>query len=316
MCTREIQIGNSGCYFFRGSGGLMTDERENGSIGLIESRPARSQLYPWYDSGWLMEYARAKAIIEEVKPEALTEFVNAFRILHTRPDFQARLFDRIFDDDTFEEIRRVTASLRPKNLELHEVCMFGRFVVHGHPFFTELQRRTVPLVSEAVGEPVEMTYNFLSLYGARGVCPLHMDAPKAKWTLDLCIDQSAPWPIYFSQVNPWPQSEAETEEWADEDWENKVKQSPSLHFRPYALQPGQAVAFSGSSQWHYREPIPEAGGRTFCNLLFFHFTPSGTSKLVEPRNWARLFGIPELRHKVSWAERIRRRINRRRAYKP
>lgn len=270
----------------------MTDSAEKGVLGLKESRPARSQLYPWYDSVWLTKYARAKAIIRMVRPDALAAFVDALRVFHTRPDFQVRLLERPFDDDTLGEIRRVAASLRPPDLELHEARMFGRFVVHDHPFFTELQQRTVPLVSGVVGEPVEAAYNFFSLYAAVGVCPVHMDSPEAKWTLDLCVDQSTPWPIYFSQVRPWPDSEAEA--WPDENWEDKVKRSPSLHFTPYALQPGQAVVFSGSSQWHYRDAMPEASGQRFCNLLFFHFIPRGTAELVQPKNWARLFRIPEL----------------------
>lgn len=270
----------------------MAESTENASIGLRESRPAKSRLYPWYDSGWLTKYARAKAIIRKVRPAELKGFEDAFRILHTRQDFEVRPFDRIFDDDVLAEVPRVVASLRPTDLELHEARMFGRFVVHNHPVFSELQQRTIPLVSEAVGEPVEMSYNFLSLYANLGVCPAHMDAPDAKWTLDLCVNQSAPWPIYFSQVQPWPESEGEA--WPEEDWENKVKRSPALHFTPHTLQPGQAVVFSGSSQWHYREAIPGARGRQFCDLLFFHFIPSGTAELVQSQNWARLFDIPEL----------------------
>jgi len=119
-----------------------------------------------------------------------------------------------------------------------------------------------------------------------------MDAPQAKWTLDLCIDQAAPWPIYFSEVQPWPDSVAEA--WRNEGWENTIKQSRSLEFIPFTLQPGQAVIFSGSSQWHYRDPMPDASGKQFSTLLFFHFIPKGTAELVRPKNWARLFGIPEL----------------------
>jgi hypothetical protein len=190
------------------------------------------------------------------------------------------------------EIRSVVASLRRKDLELHEARKFGRFVVHDHQFFTELQQRTIPLVSEAAGEPVEAAYNFLSLYGTRGVCAPHLDSPQSKWTLDLCVSQSAPWPIYLSEVHSWPDLEAEAQ--PEEDWEVKVKRSPSIRFTPYSLQPGQAIVFSGSSQWHYRDAIPIANGRQFCDLLFFHFIPQGSAALLKSQNWARLFGIPEL----------------------
>jgi hypothetical protein len=270
----------------------MTDSVEKPDNGPTKSRPPRSALYPWYDSAWLECYVRAKAIIQGVRPEALAAFVDAFRVFHTRLDFQARLIEDAFDEHTLHEIRRVAESLRPTDLELHEARMFGRFVVHDHQLLTELQQRTVPLVSEAVGEPVEVSYNFLSLYGNRGVCPPHMDSPRAKWTLDLCLKQSAPWPIYLSQVCPWPEPEAETCQ--DEGWENSVKHSPSLNFTAYTLQPGQAVVFSGSSQWHYREAIPAVSGRQFCDLLFLHFIPRGTAALVRPKMWARLFEIAEL----------------------
>jgi hypothetical protein len=197
-----------------------------------------------------------------------------------------------FDDSTMEKIRHVAATLRPTDLEFHEARRFGRFVVHDHPVLTELQERTVPLVSEQVGEPVEAKYNFLSLYSARGVCSVHMDSPESKWTLDLCVEQSAPWPIFFSDVQSWPESAAGG--WKNDGWENQIKQSRSVNFTSHTLHPGQAVIFSGSAQWHYRDPMPEAQGPQFCTLLFFHYIPKGTSDLVKPKNWARRFGIPEL----------------------
>jgi hypothetical protein len=248
--------------------------------------------YPWYDSVWLADYVRAREIVRAVRPDALPAFVDAFRVLQTPPDFEVKFLERPFDDRTIEDIRAIVQSLRPTDLELHEARDFGRFVVHDHPLFTELQDRTAALVRNAVGEPVEPSYNFLSLYGSRGVCAPHMDAPKAKWTFDFCINQSAPWPIYFSQVCPWP--EPGSARWTG-DWEAGIRNDPSLRFAPYSLKPGQAVIFSGSSQWHYRDPIPPQDGRAFCELLFFHYIPKGASDLVRPTTWARVFGIPELR---------------------
>jgi hypothetical protein len=270
----------------------VADRTEKDGVGLAEARPSNSRLYPWYDSVWLSKYEEAKSIIRRVRPDALPAFLTAFRILHTRPDFKVKFLEQPFDDATLAEIRRVTASLQPTDLELHEARQFGRFVVHDHPFFAELQQRTVPWVSEIAGEPVEAGYNFLSLYTSKGVCAVHMDAPRAKWTLDLCIDQGAAWPIYLSEVQPWPDSAEEA--WKKEGWENHIRQSRSLKFSAYTLQPGQAILFSGSSQWHYRDPMPDVSCKQFCTLLFFHFIPKGAAELVRPKNWARLFGIPEL----------------------
>ena len=170
-----------------------------------KERPARSSLYPWYDSIWLAKYTAAKAIIKRVKPDALSAFEEAFSVFHTRPDFKEKLLEQVLDDEMLGKLRRVVKSLKPAEFELHEVRSFKRFVVHDHPLVTELQATLVLLVSELVGEAVEPNYNFLSLYSGMGVCPLHMDTPEAKWTLDLCLNQSEAWPIYFSQVQRWPE---------------------------------------------------------------------------------------------------------------
>ncbi len=251
-----------------------------------------SRLYPWYDSVWLERYSQAKGIVGAVRPQALAAFIEAFRPLHTREDFSPVVLDRPLGDGALDEIRQVVAALEPTELELHEARRFQRFVVHDHPAFTRLQERVALLVGDVVGEPVEASYNFLSLYASGGVCPLHLDAPSAKWTFDLCIDQSVPWPIHFSRVQRWEEIESYAR--AGPGWEERVRDTPSLAFTPCVLQAGQAVVFSGSSQWHYRDPMPPAPGVRGCTLLFLHFIPRGTAQLVPPENWASWFGIPEL----------------------
>ena len=263
---------------------------------VLDVRPARSRLYPWYDSVWLEKYTTAKAIIKKVNPEALNAFEDAFGVFQTRPDFQVMTLDRVFDDETLAAMRQVVKSLKPTDFELHEVRQFKRFIVHDHPMFTQLQERVVSLVSEAVGEVVEPNYNFLSLYSGMGVCPLHMDAPEAKWTLDLCLDQSEAWPIYLSQVQRWPEidPDAAPSAWADNNWQEAIKQSPALKFSSHIMNPGQALLFSGSSQWHYRNAMPSGTANSFCDLLFFHFIPLATRSLLRSENWAHVFSIPEL----------------------
>jgi hypothetical protein len=261
------------------------------------SRATGGDRYPWYDSLWLASYHSAKKIIELKRPGALSNFVDAFRVFQTRSDFEVTALAEVFDDAKMAALREAIKGLRPTDLELHEAQAFGRFVVHDHPFATELQHQIVPLVSEIVGEAVEVSYNFLSLYSAMGRCAVHMDAPQAKWTLDLCVNQSATWPIHFSDVRPWP--EPSDESWASaSDWEAEIKRTDS--FKTYTLEPGQALVFSGSSQWHYRDAIPAGDNRPYCDLLFFHFVPKGTFELVDPKNWARLFDMPELAGAIDY----------------
>jgi len=272
--------------------GSLSDSSIVGMSGQTVRRPGRSHAYPWYDSIWLEEYTKARAVISNIKPDALASFEAAFQIFQTRSDFLEKVFDRVFDEKTLDEIKRVVKSILPSEVEMREAKSFKRFVVHDNPYFTELQRQLTPLVSTAAGEPLELSYNFLSLYSNMGVCPVHLDSPQAKWTLDLCIEQSVSWPIYFSRPQVW--SEIASRNWTDEKWEEAIKNSPSAGFNSYSLEPGQAILFSGSSQWHYRDPMPKSDGRSSCDLLFFHFIPQGTSELVNPRNWAKLFDIPEL----------------------
>lgn len=254
--------------------------------------------YPWYDALWLNQYVAAREFIRERHPERLESFVRAFDVLRTRPDFQVREFDRVFEPEVLQQIKNIIQGLPKTEVETHEILKFGRFVVHDHPYLTELQQSVQGLVSEAAGEPVEPLYNFLSLYTKLGQCPVHLDAPEAKWTLDLCIDQSEPWPIHFSQIQPWPCDLDEAQAWGD-GWADLVKADTRNRFQPYMLQPGKAILFSGSSQWHYRDRLARTGGSPFCHLMFFHYIPRGTKELIRPRNWPRLFELPDLEQVIA-----------------
>jgi len=247
--------------------------------------------YPWYDSQWLRKYVAARDWLARHRPEMRAPFEDAMQVLRTRPDFRLQHVARVFDDEVLARIVERSRTFSPAELELHEARKFGRFVVHDDPWLTELQQTLTGLVSELAGEAVEPKYNFMSLYSRLGVCQVHMDAPEAKWTLDVCIEQSAPWPIHFSQIVPWP----EQPDLPEEDWDRAIRESPELRFESVALQPNQAVLFSGSSQWHYRDPLPNRTASSFCTLLFFHFIPKGSQALVDYQQWPDVFGMPELR---------------------
>jgi hypothetical protein len=247
-----------------------------------------STRFPWYDSVWLSTFVDAQRVIQEACPHRLDEFVHAFDVLKTRSDFQVRFLPQVFNEAVMDQIQTAVRALKMTDFGMHELELFGRFVIHDLPLFQELQRQTLPLVNEIVGEEVEPSYNFLSMYTKHGVCAVHMDAPKAKWTLDYCIDQTVEWPIQFSEVRPWP-----VHYQLGEKWEEQVR-SDASPFTAYSLEPGEAVIFSGSSQWHYRDPIPDDGQKHYCHLAFFHFVPKGTRALVNPESWPALFNVPEL----------------------
>ncbi len=257
------------------------------AMTMSPQRPKGGDKFSWYDSRWLEKYEKAREWLQRNRPQELEAFERSFDVFRTREDFQTRFFQSIFDDKTLADIRIEISSLRPDQLELHEAKTFRRFIVHDLPFFLELQRGLLPLVSEAAGEALEVGYNFLSLYGERGVCPIHMDSPESKWTLDICIEQSALWPIHFGKVQAWPDSKLHCVPLQPPNREALID------FDTYSLEPGQAILFSGSSQWHYRDAMPSTGSKNYCHLLFFHFIPAGTKELVAPENWKRLFNLDE-----------------------
>jgi hypothetical protein len=233
---------------------------------------------PWYDSRWLEEYITTKEVLAGDDPESVLTFEDAFRFLRTRQDFGTREYPEFFGPDKLREMRSQIDALDVALVAHHEATRFGRQVVHNLEYFNKEQEALVEFVSDAVGEAVEPSYNFLALYQAQGRCSLHMDALDAKWTLDICIDQSDPWPLSISNVVPWPEDFV-----ASPDWDQRILGSPDITFRQYLLNPGDALIFSGSSQWHHRGPQP-GGPNGFCNLVFFHFVPRGGHNL-SPAEW-------------------------------
>ncbi|WP_423141459.1 hypothetical protein ACOYW6_11540 [Parablastomonas sp. CN1-191] len=261
----------------------MTDGAQVEQAG--NAAPAR-----WYDADWLRAWHEARSIVARVCPGRLDEFVHAFDVLRTPADFRPLRLPGLFGAEELAALRRSIRGIPQAAFEMHEAATFGRFVVHDHPEMTALQRTFVDRVGEWVGEPVEISYNFLSFYTRMGVCRPHIDAPSAKWTLDICIDQSDVWPIHFSKVVPWPDPHAPRAA----DWADAIKRDPALDFQTALLSPGDAVLFGGSSAWHYRDPLPGGDRRQFCDLLFMHFVPVGTVPLLRAGDWPELFGIPEL----------------------
>ncbi len=127
------------------------------------------RLYPWYDSNWLNSYVQAQEFIKRHYPARFHEFVDSFEPLRTSADFEVVQLGKILDEGSVGKIKEIIRDLQKEDLELHEIFRFGRFVIHDHPFLTQLQESLTDLVSDRVNEPVEPTYNFLSLYTKLGV---------------------------------------------------------------------------------------------------------------------------------------------------
>lgn len=247
---------------------------------------------PWYDSNWLACYRQAKAILQLGYPDKVADFSRAFDILRTDLSFKEHHLPNFLSTSQLAAYRNLINDLPQETLEKHEILNFGRLVVHDHPEFDQLQRDLTEEVSQLAGQALEPSYNFLALYNNLGYCQPHMDAPSAKWTLDICLQQSETWPILFSNIQPWPEDYQEEAEAAA--WQEKILADESNAFTEYRMKEGEALFFSGSSQWHYRPRIEQKVKQNFCHLLFLHYIPKGAGELVNPNQWSKLFSIPEL----------------------
>lgn len=122
---------------------------------------------------------------------------------------------------------------------------FNRWYWHNLPLLKALHnsKEFVRFASEHFGRDLMPSYSFLSMYGPEGVCPIHTDRPQCQYTIDLCLRSDGEWPIYVD----------------DEEFISK---------------PGEALAYSGTGQVHYRKPMRENGTCKFMDLAFFHFVPT------------------------------------------
>ena len=220
-------------------------------------------------------------------PGRLDAFVAAFAPLRTDPGFAVRHESGFLSPTRHAEVAAAVAQVRTDQLEQHETGLFGRTVIHNMPQLDPLHQALAGWVSAAAGEEVVPAYSFLSLYTKDGTLTPHLDGPVSKWTLDICIDQNVEWPIHVSRVIDWPTC-------ADGGPAGLPQPGDrALGFRAFSLRPNDAVLFSGSAQWHYRDPMPDSL-TGFCHLLFLHYHPAGKENLVDPARWAEVFDLPEL----------------------
>lgn len=150
---------------------------------------------------------------------------------------------------------------------------FVRQYAHNVPFFVNIHRQLTDFASQVFGEKVKPSYSFLSMYQDGGICPLHIDRPQCRYTIDYLIRQTQkkPWPINIGKhmtdrqrrafdegTGGHPQSEEDIQARIHaEEWETVL------------LKPNDAVCYSGTHSWHYR---PERLRGT-ADLVFFHFVP-------------------------------------------
>lgn len=149
---------------------------------------------------------------------------------------------------------------------------FVRTYAHNVPFFVGIHRQLTEFASNLFGEAVKPSYVFLSMYQDNGACPLHIDRPQCRYTIDYLIrqTQAEPWPICIGDHMTDEQRQAHDEAGdghpTGDNIQARIEQE---NWHTALLNPNDAVCYSGTHSWHYR---PERLRGT-ADLVFFHFVP-------------------------------------------
>jgi hypothetical protein len=178
-----------------------------------------------------------------------------------------KVIRNLFSEDVHLGIKNWIENVYP-NLSSERETVFSRTVAHNPGFMVDIHSQLEDFASEIFGEPVQKSYCFVSSYDEHGVCPLHIDRPQCRWTLDYLIDQSfqEPWPLFVS--DSFDEPFFYVDHVSSEEDKNEVIKYYEWHSA--LMFPNDAACYSGTNQWHFRQPIPNSGSAT---LVFFHFVP-------------------------------------------
>lgn len=153
-----------------------------------------------------------------------------------------RLIKNFFSPEVFSRLK-LHIKAKAKDLEREPIQdhAFNRHSIHNDSLLLTVHEHLEEWLSVLVSEKVKKSYSFISLYREGGVCPRHTDRPQCKYTVDLCVSQDQPWPIYVDDL-------------------------------PYKLYENDALVYSGTDSPHYRQRLVNG---SHCFLIFFHFVPIG-----------------------------------------
>lgn len=186
------------------------------------------------------------------------------------------IVQQLFDAETYEQIIRFMEDWVPlirldsDRSEPDSPGKFGRRYAHNLGFFVDIHYQLSEYASELFSTKVKPSYVFLSMYDRGGNCPLHIDRPQCRYTIDYLIrqEQKKPWPIAIGPEMSDAERDSVTVQHPStkEEIESVIK---SVDWTIAELKPNDAVCYSGTNSWHYR-PEPSQGK---ADLVFFHFVP-------------------------------------------
>ena len=176
------------------------------------------------------------------------------------------LIKNFISGDLLTSFQKHADELKRIGPTLPEDKLFKRIGFHNDSMFTKFHREFVaPMAMKLYKMPLKPSYNFLSCYHqGEGECPLHVDRHQCFVTIDICLNQLKPWPLYINSSENFDKKGVDlffTRELAaiEQIRENSEE---------FIMEPGDAVCYSGTTHAHWRKQID---ADNFCDLVFFHF---------------------------------------------
>ena len=179
----------------------------------------------------------------------------------------AIVVEQLFDDETVATINRYMKEYVPIIPWAYDGEQFVRLYGHNPTFWVDIHQQLADYASQMFGEPVKPSYVFLSMYKQGGTCPLHIDRPQCKYTIDYLISSTVDeWPIC---IGPAMSDEEKATVSPHPEGEERQQLIESVDWTCVNLKPNDAVLYSGTDSWHYRPTVLNGE----ASLVFFHFVP-------------------------------------------
>jgi len=155
---------------------------------------------------------------------------------------KVQILNNILDQTTFDKTVSIYKDLINSQEMDYQGNGWGRLYSKRHWWFDYLHSNQILNVAKRMfGDEIRPSYSALSYYfRPDSVCPIHVDRPQCRYSLDMVVFQDEMWPIY-------------------------------VNFKKIEMYPNQASCYSGSNHIHWRDKIKN---NNRIGLAFFHFTDS------------------------------------------
>lgn len=168
--------------------------------------------------------------------------------------------------DVLKQWQAIIEEMKSSKLLQSDTIIPNRKYFFNHPFFQHLhQNYFTPLALKHFKEDLKPTYSLAIFYEqGKGFLPLHADKPQCYLTVDLCLNQRQQWPIFINDEDVLSPDQFFDFEKISEEQKDQYRNNS----KPYYLNPGDAIFYSGTQCAHWRNTIQEDN---FCDVILFHF---------------------------------------------